>query len=200
MNVTLRPRLTKEEFLAWEERQDLRYEFDGHKFTAMVGATQAHELIVINIPLALGVRLRGEPCRVFGSGMKIETAGSIHYPNATLACGPMQPRERLLTDPLIVFEIESDGTALLDQTVKNAEYEATPSIIRYVMLSQDRVAATVFAPVDDAWAGSLMTDPAKVLAMPETVAEVPLGEFYGGRGAAGAGYGSAQPLPPAVRI
>ncbi len=180
MNVILRPRMRKEEFLAWEERQELRYEFDGHKATAMVGATQAHELIVTNILLALGVRLRGGPCRVFGSGMKIEAAGSIRYPDATVTCGPMQPRERLLTDPLIVFEVESDSTALLDQTVKNPEYEATPSIMRYVMLSQDSIAATVFARVDDVWAGSLVTDPAKVLTMPEIGAEVPLGEFYEG--------------------
>jgi len=180
MNVTLRPRLTKEEFLAWEERQELRYKFDGHKVTAMVGATQAHELIVTNILLALGIRLRGGPCRVFGRGMKIEAAGSIRYPDATVACGPMQPRERLLTDPLIVFEVESGSTALLDQTVKNPEYEATPSIMRYVMLSQDSIAATVFARMDEVWAGSLVTDPAKVLAMPEIGAEVPLGEFYEG--------------------
>ena len=53
MNVTLRPRLTKEEFLAWEERQELRHEFDGHKVIAMVGATQAHELIVANILLSV---------------------------------------------------------------------------------------------------------------------------------------------------
>ena len=182
MNVTLRPRLTKEKFLAWEECQDLRYEFDGHKVTAMVGATQAHELLVTNILLALGVRLRGGPCRVFGNGMKIEAAGSIRYPDVTVACGPLQPRERLLTDPLIVFEVEvkSDSTVLVDQTVKSPEYEATPSIMRYVMLSQDSIAATVFARVGDVWAGSLVTDPARVLAMPEVGAEVPLGEFYEG--------------------
>jgi Uma2 family endonuclease len=180
VNVTLRLRLTKQEFLEWEERQKLRYEFDGQRAAAMVGATQAHELIVTNIVIALGTRLRGGPCRVFGSGMKIEAAGSIRYPDATVACGPVQPRERLLANPTIVFEVESDSTALLDQTVKNPEYEATPSILRYVMLSQDSMAAMVFARMDGAWAGSLAADPAKVLAMPEIGAEVPLGEFYDG--------------------
>ncbi len=180
MNVTLRPRLTKEEFLAWEERQELRYEFDGLKVTAMVGATQAHALIVATIVIALGVRLRGGSCRVFGSGMKIEVARSLRYPDATVTCRPAQPRERLLTDPLIVFEVESDSTALPDQTVKNPEYEATPSVMRYAMLSQGSIAATVFVRVDGVWAGSLVTDPAKVLAMPEIGAEVPLSEFYAG--------------------
>ena len=79
-----------------------------------------------------------------------------------------------------MFEVESDSTALVDQTVKNPEYEATPSTMRYVMLSQERVAATVFARVDGVWAGSLATDPAKVLVMPEIGVEVPLSEFYEG--------------------
>ena len=146
----------------------------------MVGATQAHELIVTNIVFSMRLRLRGGPCRVFGSGMKIEAAGSIRYPDATVACGPVQPLEKLLADPVIVFEVESDSTALVDQTVKNPEYEATPSIMRYVMLSQERVAAMVFARVNGVWAGSLATDPAKVLAMPEIGVKVPLGEFYEG--------------------
>ena len=59
MNVTSRPRLTKEEFLEWENRQERRHEFDGQKVVAMVGATQAHELIVANILIALRTRLRG---------------------------------------------------------------------------------------------------------------------------------------------
>ena len=180
MNVTLRPRLTKAEFLEWEERQELRYEFDGQKVIAMVGATQAHESIITNILFSMKLRLRGGACRAFGSGMKIEAAGSIRYPDATVACGPVQPRERLLADPRIVFEVESDSTALVDQTVKNPEYEATPSIMRYIMLSQDSVAAMVFARTDGIWAGSLATDPAQVLSMPEIGAEVPLGEFYEG--------------------
>ena len=180
MNVALRTRMTKEEFLAWEEHQELRHEFDGYGITAMVGATQAHELIVANIVIALGVRLRGGPCRVFGSGMKIEAAGSIRYPDATVACGLMQPKEVLLADPRVVFEVESRSTALLDQTVKNPEYEATPSIVRYVMLSQNSVATVVFARVDGMWTGLLLTGPDKVLAMPEVGIEVPLGGFYEG--------------------
>ena len=180
MNVALRTRMTKEEFLAWEEHQELRHEFDGYGITAMVGGTQAHELIAANIVIALGIRLRGGPYLVFGSGMKIDVAGSIRYPDAIVARGPAQQNEMLLADPLIVFEVESRSTAFIDQTVKNPEYEATPSIVRYVMLSQSAVCATVFARVDGAWTGSLVTDPAKPLAMPEIGAEVPLGEFYEG--------------------
>ena len=39
MNVVLRKPMTLEAFLAWEERQELRYEFDGFQPIAMTGGT-----------------------------------------------------------------------------------------------------------------------------------------------------------------
>ena len=45
MNVALRPTMTLEQFLRWEERQELRYEFDGIRPIAMTGGTKAHSLI-----------------------------------------------------------------------------------------------------------------------------------------------------------
>ena len=80
----------------------------------------------------------------------------------------------------MVFEIESESTAIVDQMVKNDEYRATPSISRYVMLSQRGVAANIFTRVDEAWVGSLITDPTAILAMPEIGIEVPLLALYDG--------------------
>jgi hypothetical protein len=37
--------LTRESFLAWEERQELRYEFDGFRPIARTGGTYAHARI-----------------------------------------------------------------------------------------------------------------------------------------------------------
>jgi len=167
MNAALRPTITLREFLAWEEQQELRYEFDGHRAIAMVGGTEAHELIAANIIFELKLRLRGGPCRAYGGGMKIEVAGRIRYPDAPVVCSSVQADRKLVLDPVVVF-------------VKNDEYRATPSISRYVMLSQRSIAATIFTRMDEAWAGSLVTDPAAILAMPEIGIEVPLLALYDG--------------------
>jgi hypothetical protein len=45
MSVALRKPMTLAEFLAWEERQELRYEFDGFRPVAMTGGTLRHEAI-----------------------------------------------------------------------------------------------------------------------------------------------------------
>ena len=48
MSNALRQPMTVEEFLAWEERQELRYEFDGFRPVAMTGAPRRRK------PLSLG--------------------------------------------------------------------------------------------------------------------------------------------------
>ena len=37
--------MTREKFLAWEEKQELRYEFDGFRPIAMTGGTYSHAQI-----------------------------------------------------------------------------------------------------------------------------------------------------------
>ncbi len=44
MNVALRVGMTITDFLHWEERQELRYEFDGERPVAMTGETQHHAI------------------------------------------------------------------------------------------------------------------------------------------------------------
>ena len=53
MNVALRRPMTVPEFLAWEERQELRYEFDGFQPVAMPGGTRVHAAIEMNLAAAL---------------------------------------------------------------------------------------------------------------------------------------------------
>ncbi len=50
MNVALRRPMTLDEFLAWENRQELRYEFDGFQPIAMTGGTAAHAAIQRRMP------------------------------------------------------------------------------------------------------------------------------------------------------
>ena len=55
MNLTVRKPMTLAEFLAWEERQEQRYEFDGSEPVAMAGGSLAHSAIQRNLAMALGI-------------------------------------------------------------------------------------------------------------------------------------------------
>lgn len=135
MNVALRQNMTLQQFLAWEERQVLRYEFDGVRPMAMTGGTFGNDAIQLNLTRALSTRLRGTPCRAHGNSLKIEVMGRIRYPDAFVTCGPAPAaNSTVVIDPVVIFEVLSPGSAQTDRFTKNREYAATPSVQRYVML------------------------------------------------------------------
>lgn len=171
--------MSLEDFLLWEEGQEHRWEFDGFAPVAMTGGTLEHAAIQRNLIVALATRLRGGPCRVLTSDLKLRVAGSIRYPDASVTCSRHPRGTTAIDDPVVVFEILSPSTALTDRVVKNQEYRATPSVQRYVMIEQDKVAATVFERAGDDWIGHLLTQEA-TLAMPEIGVSVPLAELYEG--------------------
>lgn len=88
MNLVLRKSMTLTEFLAWEELQEQRYDFDGMAPVAMTEGTAWHELIGNALRGILRERLRGKPCFVFGPTIKIETAGSTATLTPSSAAAP----------------------------------------------------------------------------------------------------------------
>jgi Uma2 family endonuclease len=179
MSTALREPMTLEVFLAWEEQQELRWEFDGFEPVAMTGGTSEHSAIQRNLIFALTGRLRGQACQPYTSDLKIFVAGSIRYPDAFVVCSPIPRGTLVVTDPVVVFEVLSPSTASTDIGTKNEEYRDTPSIQRYVILAQDRPAATVFERINGDWVGHIVSGNV-VLTMPEIGVEIPLAELYEG--------------------
>jgi Uma2 family endonuclease len=181
MNVVLQRPWTTEQFLAWEEKQELRYEFDGFQPVAMAGGTAAHAAIQRNLIIALGIGLRGKRCQPYGSDLKIKVADhSIRYPDAFVVCTPVPPLATVVSDPVVIFEVLSESSATDDFVTKNAEYRATPSVKRYVVLQQAKAAAVVFSRKGDDWVTDLLTGDDAILRMPEIGLDIPLSEIYTG--------------------
>lgn len=177
MNVALRKLMSLSQFLAWEERQELRYEFDGFQPVAMTGGTDAQEAIGGTLRSLLQSRLRGKRCRVRGPTLKVEVAGRIRYPDAFVYCTQVPPGETVIKDPVVVFEVLSAGTSRTDRIERLREYQATASIQRYVILEQDSIAATVLVRHGTDWVAHALTAE-DILRMPEIEAEIPLAEIY----------------------
>jgi Uma2 family endonuclease len=169
--------MTLAEFLAWEEKQGLRWEFDGVQAVAMTDCTIGHAEITFNVRKGLHVRLAGTPCRPFGPNVKIIAAGSVRYPDVAVTCSPIAMSATVVKNPVVVFEVASESTARTDRIDKLREYQATPSIQRYVILEQTSIAATVFARLGEIWTASALNEN-DTLRMPEIGIELPLAECY----------------------
>lgn len=177
MSAVQQKPMTREQFLAWEEKQPLRYEYDGFQPIAMTGGTAAHAIIQHNLHIAVGGRLRGGPCRFYGSDLKIETARGFRYPDGFAVCSPVARNATVVRDPIVIFEVLSESAAGIDLVTKNQEYSASSSVQRYIVLTQDAVSGTMFERVAIDWVGHLLGADS-VLRMPEIEIELPLVELY----------------------
>jgi hypothetical protein len=65
-----------------------------------------------------------------------------------------------------------------DFVTKDAEYRATPSVQRYVVLHQTKAAAAVFSRKGEDWVTDLLTGDGAILAMPEIGLDIPLADIY----------------------
>lgn len=179
MSVALSQPMTLAAFLAWEERQESRFEYDGVGPVAMTGGTFAHEMIGQRVRETLNNRMRNGPCVALGPTLKIQVAGHIRYPDAFVICSQPARDTRVIHDPVVVFEVLSDSTARTDMVRKLNEYAATLSIQRYVMLQQNFIGGLNLERRGDQFvAHSLAED--SVLEMPEIGVAVPVAEFYQG--------------------
>jgi Uma2 family endonuclease len=179
MSAVQQKPMTREQFLSWEEKQPLRYEFDGFQPIAMTGGTAAHAIIQHNLHIAVGGRLRGGPCRFYGSDLKIETARGFRYPDGFVVCSPVERNATVVRDPVVIFEVLSESTVGIDLVTKNQEYSASPSVHRYIVLAQDAIGGTMFERVAADWVGHLLGADS-VLHMPEIGIELPLADLYDG--------------------
>jgi Uma2 family endonuclease len=136
MKIAPRKPMTLTEFLAWEERQELRYEFDGFESVAMTGGTIAHDQITFDLRTALAGRLAGKRTRPLGPNVKVIVDGRARYPDALVVCRPVSPGATVADDPVIVFEVLSEGTSETDLIDKNR-------------ISRDRVDPALCGPATD---------------------------------------------------
>lgn len=183
MNVALRTRrMTRAEFFDWAQTQPARYEFDGFQPVAMTGGTVNHSRITNNIQRALFGRLRGSPCEPLGPDAGLATVGdAVRYPDALITCSKVHDDDYLVAGVVVVFEVISKTSGGTDRVTKLREYQAVPSILRYVIVEQSVIGLSVFerSQGDASWTASGLIN-GEMLRIPEVGIEIPIEEFYAG--------------------
>ena len=144
--------ISVEEYLALDrDSMDVRYEFiDGHVYM-LAGGTANHSIIAANMIRELGLLLRGGPCRVYTSDMKVRLSQSRYvYPDASISC---DERDRgaveTLHYPRLVVEVLSPSNEGYDRGKKSSYYRACPTIEEYVLVDTQRQAVEVYQRVSE---------------------------------------------------
>jgi Uma2 family endonuclease len=178
MDTVLDRPWTTETFLAWEDQQEGKHEFDGLQVVPMTGGSVAHQEIVFNLRVLLARLLAGSSLRALQE-MRLRIGQRIRYPDVLVCAGPVSQALRTLNDATIIFEVLSDDTAATDRVEQLTDYADVPSLQYYIMLEQASCAAIVYTrAAAGAWTTSANT--ASDIALPELNLVLPLEDIYRG--------------------
>ena len=147
--------VSEDDYLALERDSDVRHEYVDGRLFATGGASLPHTLIVTNLVTGLRNRLRGTGRRVSSSDMKVRLADGrrYYYPDVVVSCNDRreEPDAYTATRPVLVVEILSPSSESTDRREKLVEYQALPSVVDYLILSQDASALERFERDGDGW-------------------------------------------------
>lgn len=135
-------RMTQTEYLAFERASEIKHEYSNGQVYAMTGASEAHNLICVNLITALKTQLRSRPCKVYPSDMRLQvTASGLYtYPDVSVICGPARfadDKRDTLLNPTVLIEILSSSTEGYDRGKKFQHYRELPSLREYLLVAQD---------------------------------------------------------------
>ena len=141
MTAATRIRMTYREYLSAEQKAEVKHEYLRGEVFAMAGGTIEHGRLAMSIGRELGVALRGRPCAVLSSDVRVrvEATDRSTYPDVTVVCGKRETAKDdpdALVNPSVIVEVLSDSTEADDRGEKFAHYRRLPSLREYVLVSQ----------------------------------------------------------------
>jgi Uma2 family endonuclease len=143
--------ISEEDYLASEELSPVKREYvDGHVF-AMAGATNAHNVITLNVGVYLHAHLRGSACRAYVNDMKarIQAINTYYYPDVMVSCGVRNPTAVFTETPVLIVEVISRSTETTDRREKLMNYRKIPTLREYVLIEQRKRCLEVYRLNDD---------------------------------------------------
>jgi len=138
--------MTVEEYLLFEESQEVRHEYVNGRIFQMTGGTAAHNLMSLNIAASLKTQLKGSGCRAYMTDIKVrvEATNSFYYPDVIIDCGTFDRSSVFTASPIFIFEVLSRSTASTDRREKLLAYQQIPGLEAYLIVHQSRKRVDVY--------------------------------------------------------
>jgi len=176
--------VTPEEYLTLERKAEFKSEYMDGAVYAFAGGSPRHNLIVANIIITLGGQLKGRPCRVYPSDLKVRTPNSksFFYPDVSVVCGDDEVavnEQDVILNPRMIVEVSSESTAAFDRGKKFLSYQQIGSLQDYLLVSQDEILIEGYARQgNDTWLYTKVTGPEGSLALSSIECTLSLEDVY----------------------
>ncbi len=131
--------VSPEAYLATERASQEKHEYYKGEVFAMSGASLRHNVIVKNINTAVLPFLKGKPCDMFGSDLRVHIPeNSLYtYPDFSIICGKLETTDKeddTIVRPSAIIEILSKSTRDYDRGGKFVLYREIPTLREYILV------------------------------------------------------------------
>jgi len=133
--------MTYAEYAAAESKSAIKHEWLNGEVFAMAGGTPEHAGLAASVIGELRSALRGHPCRVFSSDLRVkaQATGLGTYPDASVVYNKLETDAedpQSIVNPTVLVEVLSDSSEAYDRGEKFAHYRRIPSLREYVLIAQ----------------------------------------------------------------
>jgi Uma2 family endonuclease len=177
-------KFTVQEYLELERNSAEKHEFYRGEIFDMSGAGSRHNIIAVNLTVTLGNALKGNPCRPYGSDMRINIPENslFTYPDISIICGDVisSPQDGdTATQPIIIIEILSPSTRQYDSGGKFKLYRDIPSLKEYLLVDSESISIEAFRINErNQWELQEYKSIADILTFPSLNIRVSLADIY----------------------
>jgi Uma2 family endonuclease len=150
LTATAARSMSVEEYIAFEERSEIRHEFINGTLYPMPGTTDDHNDICYNIKNALKQIIKN--LRVYTENVKaqITSVKDYTYPDVLVASDPRDLEDRYIKKyPPVIFEVISKTSRLDDTVDKYIRYKNIESLQNYILVDSEKQWVEVRTKLDN---------------------------------------------------
>lgn len=175
---------TVEEYLALEEKSEVRHEFYNGEMYAMAGGTVNHNRLTRRVANLLENQSALKKCSVYTENLRVEVVRGIYlpYPDVVVTCHPFdqRPDQTIIRQPRLLVEVLSKSTANHDRGFKWQRYRKMPSLWYYMLVDQYKTTIELFSRIEetDEWINTIYEQAEDVILLSRLKAELSVQAIY----------------------
>ncbi|MFV3129787.1 Uma2 family endonuclease [Niveispirillum sp. KHB5.9] len=171
------PRMSIDEFLAWDSGDDLRYELVGGWPVAQSAPSKSHGQVGISLGSAIKNRLRAadRPCMPeSGSVLRIDKRWTVRAPDILVRCGSSR---RSADTPILAVEVLSPSNSAGEMARKRDDY-ASAGIVQVLEVEQASAEAWLYRREGDRWVLETIRGLDAMIELESIGISIPMAEIY----------------------
>ena len=141
--------ISPEDYLVMERASEEKHEYFKGNIFAMSGASWEHNVIAKNISTIILPFLKGSPCDMFGSDLRIHIPENTlyTYPDFSIICGKPEVTDKekdTAVKPSVIIEILSKSTKDYDRGSKFMLYRSIKTLKEYITIDSLSFSVEIF--------------------------------------------------------